>query len=44
MHGFILFIHQKCKGSHQKAKAVCNKQIAFYLQFILGHVNIALIE
>ena len=36
-------MHQKCKGSHKKAKAVYNKQIAFYLQFILGHVNITLI-
>ena len=33
---FILFIHQK-------AKAICNNQIAFYLQFILGQVNIILI-
>ena len=40
---FILFIHQKCKGSHQKTKAVCNNQIAFYLQFTLGQVNIILI-
>ena len=38
-----MFIHQKCKGSHQKAKAFCNKQNAFYLQFILGQVNIILI-
>ena len=40
---FILFIHQKCKSSHQKTKVVCNNQIAFYLQFTLGQVNIILI-
>ena len=40
---FILFMYQKCKGSHQKTKAVCNNQIAFYLQFTLGKVNIILI-
>ena len=40
---FILFMYQKCKGSHQKTKAVCNNQIAFYLQFTLGQVNIILI-
>ena len=26
-----MFIHQKCKGSYQKTKAVCNKQIAFFM-------------
>ena len=32
-----MFINQKCKGNHQKTKAVCNQQIAFYLQFILSN-------
>lgn len=41
--GFYIVYPSKCKGSHQKTKAVCNNQIAFYLQFTLGQANIILI-
>nr|DAV80870.1 MAG TPA: cytochrome c-551 [Caudoviricetes sp.] len=35
-----MFIHQKCKGCHQKTKAICLLQTAFLLAIHIRSTNI----